>query len=66
MNSGHRTTSIVVAGIFFLVVFGGLTVAALSSAELNVATVLIAGVCLFVFFAVVSALIGALRNPPEE
>ena len=66
MSSGHRSTSIVVAGIFFLVVFGGLTVTALSSADLNVATVVIAAVCLFVIFAVISALIGAVRNPPEE
>ena len=66
MNQGRRTASIVIAGIFFLIVFGGLSVAALSSAALNVATVLIAAVSLFVMFAVISALIGAVRRPPDE
>ncbi len=66
MSAGHRTTSIVIAGIFFLLVFGGLTVVALSSAELNVATVVIAAISLFVMVAVTSALVGAVRNPPEE
>jgi hypothetical protein len=66
MSSGQRTASIVIAGIFFLIVFGGLTVAALSSAELNFATVLIAAVSLFVMFAVISALVGAVRRPPDE
>ena len=66
MNSGQRTTSIVIAGIFFLIVFGGLTVAALSSAALNFATVVIAAVSIFVMFAVISALVGAVRRPPDE
>ena len=66
MNEGRRTTSIVVAGTFLLLVFGGLSVAALSSAELNVATVVIAAVSLFVIVAVISALIGAVRRPPEQ
>jgi hypothetical protein len=63
---GRRPTSTIAGGIFFLLVFGGLTVAALSSAELNLATILIAAVSLFVCVAVVLALIGAVRNPPEE
>jgi hypothetical protein len=63
---GRRPTSTNAGGIFFLLVFGGLTVAALSSAELNLATILIAAVSLFVCVAVVLALIGAVRNPPEE
>ena len=63
---GRRPTSIVVAGIFFLLVFGGLTIAALSTAELNFATILAAGVSLFVCVAVVLAIVGAVRNPPEE
>lgn len=66
MNEGRHTISIVVSGIFLLLVFGGLTVVALSSAALNVATVLIAAVSLFVMFAVISALVGAVRTPPEE
>ena len=45
---------------------GGLTIAALATAELNVATVMVAAVSLFVCVAVVLALVGAVRNPPEE
>ena len=63
---GRRPTSIVVAGIFFLLVFGGLTVASLATAELNVATLVIAAVSLFVMVAVVGALIGAMRKPPPQ
>jgi hypothetical protein len=63
---GRRPTSIVVAGIFFLLVFGGLTVAALATAELNVATLVIAVTSLFVLVAVTGALIGAMRKPPPE
>lgn len=63
---GQRPTSVIAGGILFLLVFGGLTVAALSSADLNVATILVAAVSLFIFVAVVLALIGAVREPPEE
>ena len=63
---GRRPTSTIAGGIFFLLVFGGLTVVALSSAELNLATVLIAAVSLFICVAVVLALVGAVRNPPGE
>ncbi len=63
---GRRPTSIVVAGIFFLLVFGGLTVAALATAELNIATLVIAAISLFVMVAVVGALIGAMRKPPPQ
>jgi hypothetical protein len=63
---GKRPTSTIVGGVFFLIVFGGLTVVALSSAALNFATILIAAVSLFIFVAVVLALVGAVRNPPEE
>lgn len=63
---GRRPTSIVVAGIFFLLVFGGLTIAALATAELNVATLVIAAVSLFVMVAVIGALIGAMKKPPPQ
>ena len=63
---GRRPTSTIVAGIFFLVVFGGLTIAALASAELNLATIVIAAISLFVVVAVVGALVGAMRQPPEQ
>ena len=63
---GRRPTSTIAGGIFFLLVFGGLTVVALSSAELNLATILIAAVSLFICIAIVLALVGAVRNPPGE
>jgi hypothetical protein len=63
---GERPTSVLIGGVLFLVVFGGLTIAALATAELNVATIVIAAVCLFVCVAVVVALIGAMREPPEQ
>jgi hypothetical protein len=62
---GRRPSSLIAGGILFLVVFGGLTIAALATAELNLATILIAVVSLFVCVAVLLALIGAVRNPPE-
>ncbi|MCB0876271.1 MAG: hypothetical protein R2718_05745 [Solirubrobacterales bacterium] len=62
---GRRPSSLIAGGVLFLVVFAGLTIAALATAELNVATVAIAIVSLFVCVAVVLALIGAMRNPPE-
>jgi len=61
---GRRPSSLIAGGILFLIVFGGLTIAALATAELNVATVVIAIVSLFVCVAVLLALIGAMRNPP--
>lgn len=62
----RSTATILFSGVFFLLVFGGLTVAALSSAELNLATAVFAAVSLFICVAVVGALIGALRDPPED
>ena len=62
---GRRPSSLIAGGVLFLVVFAGLTIAALATAELNVATVAIAIVSLFVCVAVVLALIGVMRNPPE-
>lgn len=63
---GRRPTSLIAGGILFLLIFGGLSVAALATAELNVATVVIALVSIFVCVAVLLALVGAMRNPPEE
>lgn len=63
---GRRPSSLIAGGILFLIVFGGLTIAALATAELNVATVVIAIVSLFVCVAVLLALLGAMRNPPGE
>jgi hypothetical protein len=63
---GKRPTSVIVGGVFFLIVFGGLTIVALSSATLNFATILVAALSLFICVAVVLALVGVIRNPPEE
>jgi len=62
----RRPTFILISGIFFLLVLGGLTIAALATAELNVATVIFAAVTVFVFVAVIGALIGAAKQPPDE
>ncbi len=61
-----RPTSILAGGVIFLIVLGGLTVVALASAELNVATILVAAISLFVIVAVALALIGAMRDPPKR
>lgn len=60
------TATVLFSGVFFLLVFGGLTVVALSSAELNLATAIFAAVSLFICVAVIGALIGALRAPPGD
>lgn len=65
MNGG-APIGMIVGGVFFLVVFGGLTIASLSTATLNVATLIVAAVSIFICVAVVIALIGAIRNPPEQ
>jgi len=54
------------SAIFFLLVFGTLTVVALSSAALNVATLVIGAASLFILGAVLMALIEAIRNPPRR
>jgi len=62
----RRSIVILISGIFFLLVFVGLTIAALSTADLNVATLIFAAVSLFIVVAVVGALVGAARKPPED
>jgi hypothetical protein len=56
----------IVSGAIFLLVFVGLGVVALATAELNVATLIMLAVSLFVVVAVVGAMIGAMKQPPEE
>lgn len=53
-------------GTCFVLVFGGLTLAALPSAELNFSSILTFGLSFFVLGAALVALIGAIRNPPDE
>ena len=59
----RRRTFFVASAMLFVVIFGALTVAALATAELNVATLLIGGASLFVLVAVMIALVEALRGP---
>jgi cell division protein FtsW (lipid II flippase) len=61
----RRRLLFILSAIFFVLVFGALTIAALATAELNVATLLIGGVSLFVLAAVLIALGEALRRPPR-
>ena len=61
----RRRVLFIGSAIVFVVVFGALTVAALSTATLNVATLLIGGASLFVLAAVLIALVEALRRGPE-
>ncbi len=65
MGSGVRTF-LLGSGIFFLLVFGALTIAALSTSSLNVATLVIGAASLFILVAVLLALVEAIRNPPPE
>ena len=64
MGDRRRMIFLVSAG-FFVIVFGALSVAALSTATLNVATLVIAAATLFVLGAVLTAIVEAIRNPPE-
>ena len=61
----RRRVLFIASAIFFVAVFGALTVAALATAELNVATLLIGGASLFVLAAVLIALVEAWRRPPR-
>ncbi|HKJ36359.1 MAG TPA: hypothetical protein VKA36_07325 [Solirubrobacterales bacterium] len=53
-------------GVAFVVLFFGLTLASLPSAELNFASILTFGLSFLVLGAVLAGLIGAIRNPPDE
>jgi len=63
---GRHPASLIAGGVLFLVVLSGLTIAALATAELNAATIVFAAISLFVCVAVVLALVGAVRNPPDQ
>lgn len=65
MGDRRRLVFLLSAALFVLV-FGALTVAALATAELNVATVVIAALSLFVLGAVLTAIVEAIRRPPER
>ncbi|MGB2851923.1 MAG: hypothetical protein WBC01_09690 [Solirubrobacterales bacterium] len=53
-------------GVAFVVIFGGLTVAALATAALNFASIFAFGLAFGVIGIILFGLIGAIRNPPDE
>lgn len=53
-------------GVLFVVAFGGMTIAALTTAVLNFASILAFGLAFFVIAIALFGLIGAIRNPPDE
>jgi hypothetical protein len=53
-------------GVAFVVIFGGLTVAALATAALNFASIFAFGLAFLVIGIILFGLIGAIRNPPDE
>lgn len=53
-------------GIAFVLLFAGLTVSALASAELNFASLLAFGFSFLILGIALFGLIGAIRNPPDE
>ena len=61
----RKRTFFLASGVFFVLVFGALTAAALSTATFNFATLVIAAASLFILVAVLLALIEAIRHPPD-
>jgi hypothetical protein len=53
-------------GVVFVVVFGGMTVAALPSASLTFSSIITFGLAFLVIVIALIGLIGAIRNPPDE
>jgi hypothetical protein len=65
MDSGMRGF-LLGLGVAFVVIFGGMTVAALATAELNFASIFAFGLAFLVIAIVLFGLIGAIRNPPDD
>lgn len=61
----RRRLVFLLSAVFFVLVFGALSVVALSSAELSVATIVLAAATLFILGAVLTAIVEAIRNPPQ-
>ena len=53
-------------GTVFILVFLGLTITALTSAQLNFASIFAFGISFLIIFLALVGLIGAIRNPPDE
>lgn len=66
MNDNDTHALIIALAIFFLLMFGGLTIVALSTATLNYATIMAGGISIFICVVILIGLIGAIRNPPDE
>ncbi len=52
--------------VVFVILFLGLTLAALPSAEPNLASIVTFGLSFLILGMVLAGLIGAIRNPPDE
>jgi hypothetical protein len=53
-------------GVAFVVIFGGMTIAALPSAALTFSSIITFGLAFLVIVIALIGLIGAIRNPPDE
>jgi hypothetical protein len=53
-------------GVVFIIAFGGMTIAALTTATLNFASILAFGLAFLVIAIALFGLIGAIRNPPDD
>ena len=53
-------------GLVFILVFAGLTLTSLATAQLNFASILAFGFSFLVIALALVGLIGAIRNPPDE
>lgn len=57
---------LLILGVMFVLIFGGLTLVALSSAISNFASFLTFGFSFLILALVLIGLIGAIRNPPDD
>ncbi len=61
----RRRAIFIGSAVFFVIVLGALSVVALATAELNFATIVFAVITLFVLGAVITAIVEAIRTPPQ-
>jgi hypothetical protein len=59
-------TFLLLLGVLFVLIFGGLTLVALSSAIGNFASFVTFGFSFLILLLVLIGLVGAIRNPPDE
>ncbi len=65
MDSGTRGI-LLGLGVAFILIFAGMTLSALATAQLNFASILAFGLSFLVIGTALFGLIGAIRNPPED